>query len=151
MTRLSIVLLAAVMVSALYLVRVQYDSRRLFTELDRATAEARRLETERSRLEVEKRAEATSLRVEKLAKDKLAMRTVTPAITEYVTSSAAVPAASPPSSHRKPGSPLSQAAATTLPRQLRPCWKTKPSGRAQRSMAGNAPRPIMTGTCWRRV
>ena len=90
MTRLSIVLLAAVMVSALYLVRVQYDSRRLFTELDRANAEARRLDTERSRLEVEKRAEATSLRVEKLAKDKLAMRTVTPAITEYVTSSLAV-------------------------------------------------------------
>ena len=97
MTRLSIVLLAAVMVSALYLVRVQYDSRRLFTELDRATAEARRLETERSRLEVEKRAEATSLRVEKLAKDKLAMRTVTPAITEYVTSSAALPALAVPS------------------------------------------------------
>ena len=93
MTRVSLVLLAAVMVSALYLVRVQYDSRRLFTELDRATAEARRLEVERGRLEVEKRAEATSLRVEKLAKDKLAMRTVTPAITEYVTSSAAVPAA----------------------------------------------------------
>ena len=92
MTRLSIVLLAAVMVSALYLVRVQYDSRRLFTELDRATAEARRLEVDRGRLEVEKRAEATSLRVEKLAKDKLAMRTVTPAITEYVTSSAALPA-----------------------------------------------------------
>ncbi len=93
MTRLSIVLLAAVMASALYLVRVQYDSRRLFTELDRATAEARRLDTERSRLEVEKRAEATSLRVEKLAKEKLAMRTITPAITEYVTSSAAMPAA----------------------------------------------------------
>lgn len=93
MTRLSIILLAAVMVSALYVVRVQYDSRRLFTELDRATAEARRLDTERSRLEVEKRAEATSLRVEKLAKDKLAMRTITPAITEYVTSPAAVPAA----------------------------------------------------------
>ena len=92
MTRLSIVLLAAVMASALYLVRVQYDSRRLFTEVDRAVAEARRLETERSRLEVEKRAEATSLRVEKLAKEKLAMRTITPAITEYVTSSAAVAA-----------------------------------------------------------
>ena len=97
MTRLSLVLLAAVMVSALYLVRVQYDSRRLFTELDRATAEARRLEVERGRLEVEKRAEATSLRVEKLAKDKLAMRTVTPAITEYVTSSAALPALAAPS------------------------------------------------------
>ena len=92
MTRLSVVLFAAAIFSALYLVRVQYDSRRLFTELDRAIAESRRLETERSRLEVEKRAEATSLRVEKLAKEKLAMRTVTPAITEYVTAKA-VPAA----------------------------------------------------------
>ena len=93
MTRLSIVLLVAVMVSALYVVRVQYDSRRLFTDLDRANAEAHRLETERARLEVEKRAEATSLRVEKLARDKLAMRSITPAITEYVTSSLALPAA----------------------------------------------------------
>ena len=102
MTRLSIVLLAAVMFSALYLVRVQYDSRRLSTELDRALAEAHRLETERGRLEVEKRAAATSLRVETLAKDKLAMRTVTPAITEYVTSSAAVPAASAAASGSRP-------------------------------------------------
>ena len=100
MTRLSIVLLAAVMFSALYLVRVQYDSRRLFTDLDRANAEAHRLETERARLEVEKRAEATSLRVEKLARDKLAMRSITPAITEYVTSSLALPAASAPQGER---------------------------------------------------
>ncbi|MFV0679578.1 cell division protein FtsL [Ottowia sp.] len=84
MTRLSIVLLAAVVASAVYLVRVQYESRRLFTELDRAVAEAHQLEIERAQLEVEKRAAATSLRVEKLAKEKLAMRTVTPAITEYV-------------------------------------------------------------------
>ena len=85
MTRLSIVLLAAVMFSAIYLVRVQYESRRLFTEVDRAQIEGRELETERRRLEVEKRAQATSLRVEKLAKEKLGMRSVTPAITEYVT------------------------------------------------------------------
>ena len=39
----------------------------------------------RGRLEVEKRAQATWLRVEKLAKEKLAMRSITPAITEYVT------------------------------------------------------------------
>jgi len=88
------------MVSALYVVRVQYDSRRLFTDLDRANAEAHRLETERARLEVEKRAEATSLRVEKLARDKLAMRSITPAITEYVTSSLALPAASAPQGER---------------------------------------------------
>lgn len=84
MTRLSVVLLAALVVSAMYLVRVQYESRRLFTALDRAVAEAHQLETEHARLEVEKRAAATSLRVETLAKDKLAMRTITPAITEYV-------------------------------------------------------------------
>ena len=100
MTRLSIMLLAAVMVSALYVVRVQYDSRRLFTDLDRANAEAHRLEPERARREVEKRAEATSLRVEKLARDKLAMRSITPAITEYVTSSLALPAASAPQGER---------------------------------------------------
>ena len=84
MTRLSIVLLAAVMVSALYLVRVQYDSRRLFTELDRAVAEARGLETEHQRLQVEKRAQATSLRVERIARAQLNMRTATPTITQYV-------------------------------------------------------------------
>ena len=104
MTRLAIVLLAALMMSAIYLVRVQYDSRRLFTELDRAVAEARRLETERGRLEVEKRAAATSLRVETLAKDKLAMRTVTPAVTEYVTSASAAPtvASAPQAEGRAP-------------------------------------------------
>lgn len=85
MTRLSIVLLAAVLFSALYLVRVQYESRQLFTEIERARAEARALETRRQGLEVERRAQATSLRVEKLAREKLAMRSITPAITEYVT------------------------------------------------------------------
>ena len=84
MNRLSIVLFAAVLVSAFYLVRVQYESRQLYTDLDRARAEAQALETERRRLEVEKRAQATSLRVEKLAREKLAMRSITPAITDYV-------------------------------------------------------------------
>ncbi len=84
--KLSLVLLAALMTSALYLVHVQYESRRLFAEIDRAGAEARRLESERVRLEVEKRDAATSLRVETLARQKLSMRSITPAITEYVTS-----------------------------------------------------------------
>ncbi len=84
MLRLNLVLLLAVMASALYLVRTQYDSRRLFTELDRAVAESRRLETEHQRLQVEKRAQATPLRVEKLARDRLQMHTATPAITQYV-------------------------------------------------------------------
>ena len=84
MTRLNVLLLLAVMASAIYLVHTQYESRRLFTELDRATAEARRLETEHQRLQVEKRAQATPLRVEKIARAQLNMRTATPAITQYV-------------------------------------------------------------------
>jgi cell division protein FtsL len=84
MTRLNLVLLLAVLASALYLVRTQYESRRLYVELEKATTKNRALEAENERLQVEKRAQATPLRVEKLAKDKLQMRTVTPAITQYV-------------------------------------------------------------------
>jgi cell division protein FtsL len=85
MTRLNLVLLLAVIASALYLVRVQYDSRRLYAEIEKANAEWRRLEVENERLQVEKRAQATPLRVERLARDQLQMRTATPAITQYVT------------------------------------------------------------------
>ena len=84
MTRLNLVLLLAVLASALYLVSVQYESRRLFSDLDKARSQAHRLEAENERLQVEKRAQATPLRVERLAKDQLHMRTATPAITHYV-------------------------------------------------------------------
>lgn len=93
MARLNLVLLLAVLVSAMYLVHTQYQSRRLFTELDRAVAEARRLDTEHQRLQVEKRAQATPLRVEKLARAQLNMRTATPAITQYVSDPAGADAA----------------------------------------------------------
>ncbi len=91
MTRLNLVLLVAVLASALYLVRTQYESRRLFTELDKARAEARKLEIDNERLQVEKRAQATPLRVERLAKGQLQMRSATPAITQYVTYAAPQP------------------------------------------------------------
>lgn len=93
MTRLNLVLLIAVLASALHLVRTQYESRRLFAEIDRAASEARRLEIEHQHLQVEKRAQATPLRVEKLAREQLHMRGATPAITQYVTLRA--PAAAP--------------------------------------------------------
>lgn len=85
MTRLNLVLLLAVVASALYLVRVQYDSRRLYAEIERAQNEFRKLEIEHERLQVEKRAQATPARVEKLAREQLQMRAATPAITTYVT------------------------------------------------------------------
>jgi cell division protein FtsL len=84
MMRLNLVLLVAVLVSALYLVNVQYESRRLFAENERAQFDARKLETEREQLELEKRQQATPQRVEKLAREKLQMRTATPAVTHYV-------------------------------------------------------------------
>jgi cell division protein FtsL len=85
MTRLNLVLLVAVLSSALYLVHTQYESRRLYVELEKTAALSRKLETDKERLQVEKRAQATPLRVEQLSKSRLQMRTATPAITEYVT------------------------------------------------------------------
>lgn len=85
MSRLNLLLLLAVMASALYVVHTQYESRRIYVELEKAAAQSRRVETDNERLQVEKRAQATPLRVEKLAKDRLQMRTATPAITQYVT------------------------------------------------------------------
>lgn len=84
MTRLNLILLLAVVASALYLVHTQYESRRLYVELEKATALSRKIEADNERLQVEKRAQATPLRVEKLARDRLQMRTTTPAITQYV-------------------------------------------------------------------
>ncbi len=85
MIRLNLVLLLAVLASAIYLVSVQYDSRRLFTELDKAKTEAHRLELENERLQVEKRAQTTPARVERLAREKLQMVQAKPGITTYVT------------------------------------------------------------------
>jgi cell division protein FtsL len=80
------------------LVSVQYQSRHVFTELDKARAESKRLETEYERLQVEKRAQATPARVEKIAREKLQMRQALPSITTYVTyaESNSVPARTTP-------------------------------------------------------
>ena len=85
MLRLNLTLLVTVIASALYLVQVQYDSRHLYTEIERAQTEYRKLGIENERLQVEKREQATSARVERLAREQLQMRPATPAITQYVT------------------------------------------------------------------
>ncbi len=90
MTRVNLLLLLGVIATALYLVRVQYESRQLVAQIERAQSEARRLEDDREQLEAAKRTQAASLRVEKLAKEKLNMRLATPAITHYVTYTPAV-------------------------------------------------------------
>ena len=89
MLRLNLLLLLAVMLSAIFLVHTQYESRKLFTELDRAESEARRLATDQQRLQVEKRAQATPQRIETMAREKLQMKSASPAITQYVQDGAA--------------------------------------------------------------
>ena len=99
MTRFNFVLRIALLFSAVYLIRVSHESRRLFTELDRARTDERLLDNEFERLKSDKQSQATPLRVEKTARDKLAMRSATPAVTQYVTyarAASAVVVADPP-------------------------------------------------------
>jgi cell division protein FtsL len=84
MTRINILLLLALIVSSLYLVRVSYDARRHFTLLDKAKNEAHQLDTEFERLKTEQQSQATPLRVEKAAREKLFMRSASPNVTHYV-------------------------------------------------------------------
>jgi cell division protein FtsL len=92
MTKVNLVLLMLLLASSLYLVKTSYEARRLFSLLDRARAEQRQLDTEFKRLDAERQSQATHLRVEKVARDKLQMRNATPAVTQYVTDGAASPA-----------------------------------------------------------
>jgi len=84
MTRISAVLLLALVASALWLVHSQYASRRVFMQLEAERKEAARLELEHERLTIERRAQATPLRVEQIARQQLQMRVVTPGITQYM-------------------------------------------------------------------
>jgi cell division protein FtsL len=92
-SRVNLLLLFGLLASCLYLVKVAYDSRRLFAELERTQLEGRALDIDDKRLDVERQAQATNLRVEKVARDRLGMRNATAAVTQYVVDAAA-PAAS---------------------------------------------------------
>ena len=82
--RLTWVLLLLLLGSSLALVRIAYESRRVFAALDRARQEQRQLDAEFKRLDAERQAQATHGRVEKVAREKLRMSTATPGVTTYV-------------------------------------------------------------------
>jgi cell division protein FtsL len=84
MTRLNLILVIAIILSAMFLVHSHYEARRSFMALEAATKEATRLELEYERLQVERRSQASPLRIEQIAKQELQMRLVTPGITQYV-------------------------------------------------------------------
>jgi cell division protein FtsL len=93
MTKVNIVLLLLVIASALVLVKTAYDARHLFTEVHRAETEALRLAGDHKRLEADRQLQATNLRVERTARERLNMKTVTPAVTMYEGRATVTPAA----------------------------------------------------------
>jgi cell division protein FtsL len=102
-TKLDVIVIAALLASCLLLVRTSYESRQLFAALDQARVEHKRLDAERRRLEAEAQAQGTPLRVERTARERLQMRSATPAVTAYVfdpsaslAASGATPAAAAP-------------------------------------------------------
>jgi cell division protein FtsL len=84
MTRLNVFMVIAIIFSAMFLVHSHYEARRSFMALEASTKEATRLELEHERLQVERRAQASPLRIEQIAKQQLQMRLVTPGVTQYV-------------------------------------------------------------------
>jgi cell division protein FtsL len=89
MTKLNLLLLFALLGSAMLLVRTSYEGRRLYAALDRARNEQTALDADYKRLDAERQSQATHLRVEKVAREKLQMKSATPAVTQYVTDGAA--------------------------------------------------------------
>ena len=91
-TKLNVILAALLILSCLALVKSAYEGRRVFAALDQAQREQRQLESEFKRLDAERQAQATPRLVEKVAREKLRMSTVTPGVTTYVDD---VPASAP--------------------------------------------------------
>jgi cell division protein FtsL len=67
------------------LLSTSHDARQRFAELDRARNEQGKLDAEIKRLEAEREAQATSLRVDRVARERLAMRPAHAGVMHYVT------------------------------------------------------------------
>ncbi|WP_263769022.1 cell division protein FtsL [Propionivibrio soli] len=78
MVRFNLLLLIAVVVCALGVVTSQHKARRLFQALEHEQERARQLDVEYGQLQLELSTWATSPRIEKIAREKLKMRTPEP-------------------------------------------------------------------------
>lgn len=84
-TYIQIILIVAVLLSALALVNVRYQSRRLFVELEFELTKARQLEVEWSQLQLDQSNLGKHSRIEASAKQELNMVHVTAANTQFMT------------------------------------------------------------------
>ena len=74
MTRISLILLGALVACALSLVTSRHDSRRLFVELEREQARARQIDVEYGQLSLEQSTWGMPARVDKIAREALHMQ-----------------------------------------------------------------------------
>lgn len=86
MTRLvaNLVLLLALVVAALALVTWQYKARNLFVDLERAQAQAKKLEIEWNQLQLEQRNYSKHSLIAQSARRDLQMQVATPATTQFL-------------------------------------------------------------------
>jgi cell division protein FtsL len=87
-SRFTFFLTAFLVLSALSLVNAQYQSRRLFIELERAQALARQLDIEWAQLQLDQSTLGKHARIEANARRDLNMVALTPARTQYLTAGA---------------------------------------------------------------
>ena len=85
MSRLNVVLALALLFSCFWLIRSSNEARHLFVDLEKSQSQSHELQIDYDRLQLDKRAQATPLRVEKLAREKLKMFSNNPAVTHYMT------------------------------------------------------------------
>lgn len=83
--RLDLLLTALLVLCALSLVNAQYQSRRLFIELERAQAASRQLDIEWAQLQLDQSTLGKHSRIEANARHDLNMVPLTPARTQYLT------------------------------------------------------------------
>lgn len=78
MIRISLILLAAVLISALATVSTNHRARKLVTEAEREQERMRALEVEWGQLQLEQSTWATHARIEQIARDRLGMHAPRP-------------------------------------------------------------------------
>jgi cell division protein FtsL len=83
--KVNAILTVALVACAIFVVNSQYQSRRLFIELERAQSAARQLEIEWAQLQLDQSTLAKHARIEANARRDLSMVPVTPERTQYLT------------------------------------------------------------------
>jgi cell division protein FtsL len=86
--KLTIILTALLVASALSLVNARYQARHLFIELERYQAQARQLDIDWSQLQLDQSTLGKNERIEQIARTDLNMTPLTPARTQYLTEGA---------------------------------------------------------------